>query len=229
MKHDFAATASLLGEPARAAMLLKLLSGMALPAGELALAANVTPQTASEHLGKLMSGRFVSVQRQGRHRYYRLASAEVADAIEALLALTPGTREQAQRTKPTSGTLAYARTCYSHLAGWLGVRLADGLQANGFLLAGGDRAFKVTDAGRAWFGELSITIPSISAQAAPKFARQCLDWTERKSHLSGKLGRDMYRRLVELKWVVPVAHSRMVRVTLEGRQQFWKQLRVAVA
>jgi DNA-binding transcriptional ArsR family regulator len=226
MKYDFAATASLLCEPVRACMLLKLLGGAALPAGELALHANITPQTASEHLRKLMDGGLISVQEQGRHRYYRLATVAVADALEALLVLTPGAGQSARQTRPEAGTLAYARTCYAHLAGWLGVRIADGLQANGLLVADGNRVFSVTEAGRGWFGEMGIEIPMRTPRE--KFARQCLDWTERRSHISGTLGLAMYRRLVELRWLVPAPHTRLVRVTIEGKQQLWRRLRVAV-
>ena len=110
---------------AGAEILLRLMGGIALPAGELALTANVAPQTASEHLAKLVKGRLLSVERQGRHRYYRLASVEVADAVEALLVLTARPRMMEVGTasaKAMAGSLEHARTCYGHLAGWLGVR-----------------------------------------------------------------------------------------------------------
>jgi DNA-binding transcriptional ArsR family regulator len=115
MNDAVAVAANLIAEPARAAMLLELMSGRALPAGELAEAANVTPQTASGHLAKLVEGRFLRVEQQGRHRYYSLASTEVAGAVEALLVLTNGVHRMETRV-PALGSLEHARTCYSHLA-----------------------------------------------------------------------------------------------------------------
>ena len=138
-------------------MLLELMSGRALPAGELAEVANVSPQTASGHLAKLVEGRFLQVEQQGRHRYYRLASTEVAAAVEALLVLTNGVRK-AEVKVPEVGSLEHARTCYSHLAGWLGVQIAEALQANGLLLPASGRAFAVTERGREWFEELGIEV-----------------------------------------------------------------------
>jgi hypothetical protein len=208
-------------------MLLNLLGGRALPAGELALAANVTPQTASGHLRKLSEARLIQMESQGRHRYYRLAGAEVADALEALLVLLPGSKKQTTTTRPHAGTLAYARTCYSHLAGWLGVRIADALQANDFISQRDDKAFVVTDAGRRWFETIGIPVAMRSAGAASRDARQCLDWTERRPHLAGKLGVALYRRLLDLGWLSPISHTRTVRVTLRGKEELWKQLRVA--
>ena len=126
MNESLSSTATLLGDPGRAAILLRLMGGVALPAGELAATANVAPQTASEHLAKLVAGRFLTVERQGRHRYDRLAAAEIADAIEALLVLTarPSASRLASNAPPIHGTIEHARICYGHLAGWLGVRVA---------------------------------------------------------------------------------------------------------
>lgn len=228
MDQEFAATASLLAEPTRSVMLLKLLSGRALPAGELAAAANVSPQTASGHLTKLTQARFIEVESQGRHRYYRLAGTEVANALEAMLVLVPGAgNERKQAIPPEVGTLAYARTCYSHLAGWLGVRIVDGLQANGLLCPGENRTFFVSEAGRAWFERLGIPVAKHPTTTTPKEARQCLDWTERRPHLAGTVGVALYRRLVDLGWLASLPKTRAVRVTLRGKEELWSQLRVA--
>ena len=228
MDQEFAATAGLLAEPTRAVMLLKLLSGRALPAGELATAANISPQTASGHLSKLTEARLIAVESQGRHRYYRLAGTEVANALEAMLVLLPRTRpDPKQETKPDVGTLAYARTCYAHLAGWLGVRIVDALRANRLLSPGENKSFLVTEAGRAWFDKLGIPLARSHAIASAKEACQCLDWTERRPHLAGTLGVALYRRLVDLGWLVPIPQTRAVRVTLRGKHELWTQLRVA--
>jgi DNA-binding transcriptional ArsR family regulator len=226
MNDAVAVAANLIAEPARAAMLLELMSGRALPAGELAEAANVTPQTASGHLAKLVEGRFLRVEQQGRHRYYSLASTEVAGAVEALLVLTNGVHRMETRV-PALGSLEHARTCYSHLAGWLGVQIADALQATGLLLPASGRAFVITQRGREWFEDLGIDVAAVD-RANLKTARQCIDWTERRLHVAGAVGVGMYKRFVALKWIVPAKNSRAVRVTLDGKRELWKRLRIAV-
>src|SRR5581483_9026860 len=227
MNDALAMTANLLAEPARAAMLLELMHGRALPAGELADAGNVTAQTASGHLAKLVEGGFLRMGQQGRHRYYRLANAEVADAVEALLVLSRGGRTR-QMSVPEVGSLAHARTCYAHLAGWLGVQIADALQANGVLLPAGGRAFAVTERAREWFEEMGIVWNGAGDGANAKLARQCIDWTERRPHVAGALGVAMYRRFVALRWIAPIKSTRAVRVTLDGKRERWKRLRIAV-
>jgi len=229
MHQDLSLTANLLGDPGRAAILLSLMDGLALPAGELASIANVAPQTASGHLARLIDGGLLSVERQGRHRYYRLSSPEVADAIEALLVLTARPRS-AEPTAPThkvtAGSLAHARTCYAHLAGWLGVHIAQELEHRALLKPSGPKIYTVTPSGRAWFQSLGMEVPQ---DLAPnKLARRCLDWTERRHHLAGTLGCAMYRRFQELRWVVPIRGTRAVRVTLEGKSRLWDLLRLPI-
>jgi DNA-binding transcriptional ArsR family regulator len=228
MRDEVAAIANLMGEPARAAMLLSLMSGRMLPAGELAMAANVSPQTASGHLGRLVEGGLLAVETQGRHRYYRIAGTSVADAVESLMALTSSTRKKERKNAepPTEGTLAYARSCYAHLAGWLGVRMTEALEQKGLLLPAQGKAYAVPEAGHAWFHELGIAVPADRNGAQREVARRCLDWTERRPHLSGTLGVALARRLMELKWIAPMRNSRALRVTLEGKQQLWKRLRL---
>jgi DNA-binding transcriptional ArsR family regulator len=230
MSDAFANAAKLLAEPARAAMLLKLMGGRAVPAGDLAMTAHVSPQTASEHLARLTEAGFVIVQRQGRHRYYELANEEVAYAVESLLVLSsaPHAGRGTNAVGPALGSLEHARTCYAHLAGWLGVAVTDALQREGYLAPVTGRAFAVTDRGREWFEQRGIAIPHSSGAADPRLARQCPDWTERRPHLAGTLGVTMYKRLSELGWIVPSRKSRAVRVTLEGREAFSKYLRIVV-
>jgi DNA-binding transcriptional ArsR family regulator len=230
MHEDLAFTANLLGEPTRAAILLKLMGGRAMPAGELALAANISPQTASGHLAKLVEGNLINVERQGRRRYYRLIGTEVADAVEALLALTAGTRHTTAGNAviPKAGTLGHARTCYSHLAGWLGVQITDALQTKGLLLPATGKTFAVMERGQCWFQELGITVPACGDRPSTKLAKQCLDWTERRPHLAGSLGIAMYKRFVVLKWVACLPETRAVRVTIEGKRELWKHLRIPI-
>jgi DNA-binding transcriptional ArsR family regulator len=226
MNQELSLTANLLGDPGRAAILLSLMDGLALPAGELASIANVAPQTASGHLARLVDGGLLSVERQGRHRYYRLNSSEVAAAIEALLVLSarPGSSETTAR-KVTAGTLAHARTCYAHLAGWLGVQIAKELESRGMLRPSGPKNYSVTVPGRAWFQLLGIETHDV---APGRLALRCLDWTERRHHVAGILGCAMYRRFQELRWLAPMNGSRAVRVTLEGKNRLWDLLRIPI-
>ena len=229
MSDAVANAAKLLAEPARAAMLLNLMDGRAVPAGELAFVAHVSPQTASEHLARLTEAGFVAVHRQGRHRYYELANEEVGYAVESLLVLSSGATAATcvKKDKPAPGSLQHARTCYAHLAGWLGVAIADALQREGYLAPAGGRAFAVTDCGWIWFKQRGIALPRPSKVADPKLARQCPDWTERRPHLAGSLGVAVYERFSEIGWVVPIRKSRAVRVTLQGREAFSKYLNIA--
>ena len=230
LMDEFSKLANLMGDPGRAAILLKLMGGIALPAGELARAANVAPQTASGHLGRMVEGRLLSVERQGRNRYYRLLNPEVGEAIEGLLRLTvprakkPGHLPQ----KAIAGTVAYARTCYSHLAGWLGVAITEAMVRDGLLIATDHRTYVVSPTGKNWLESvLAITIPS-SEKPGKRFARQCLDWTERRHHLSGELGIAMYQRMLELKWIVSIPGTRMLRTTGQGKRKLWDLLRISL-
>jgi DNA-binding transcriptional ArsR family regulator len=230
MNQNLSLTANLLGDPGRAAILLRLMGGLSLPAGDLAVTANVAPQTASEHLAKMVKGRLLTVEQQGRHRYYRLASAEVADVVEALLVLTDpfsatsdGDTSSRIKVKSEVGSIEYARRCYGHLAGWLGVQIADSLVRRGLLKEFSASAYSVTSAGLVWFEKIEISVPS-AVVAPKKVARRCLDWTERRHHLAGSLGCAMYKRFRELGWVVPIRNTRAVRATLEGRARLWELL-----
>lgn len=208
-------------------MLLKLMGGLALPAGELARVANVAPQTASGHLGRMVQGGLLRVECQGRHRYYSLANKQVGDAIEALLRLT-GSRTSASQGNAEqqypAGGLEYARTCYSHIAGWLGVAIADSMQRKGILLTHDARSFIVTSYGIRWFeSSLGIIVPAAGTRRE-RIAVRCLDWTERRHHLAGTTGCALYQRFLERNWVVPMRRSRALRLTLEGKSQLGKLL-----
>jgi DNA-binding transcriptional ArsR family regulator len=231
MSVALANAAKLVAEPARAAMLLQLMGGRAVPAGELSVAAHVSPQTASEHLARLTEAGFLTARRQGRHRYYSLASTDVAHAVETLLVLSSVAREcsRVKPAQPAAGSLEHARTCYAHIAGWLGVAITDALQREGYMLPDAGRAFAVTERGRAWFERRGIAVRCSSEVADPRLARQCPDWTERRPHLAGSLGVGMYKRFSELGWIAPARKTRALRITLEGRQAFQKFLHIVVA
>jgi DNA-binding transcriptional ArsR family regulator len=211
-----AGVASLIGDVARANVLAALMGGRALTAGELARHAGVTAQTTSGHLAKLIDLRLLAVQRQGRHRYYRLASLDVAQVLEALMAVAAGGPARHRPTGPRDEALRAARTCYDHLAGRLGVGIAAALCARGHVeLADGVGA--VTEAGRGFLAEFGI---ETDARGGRPLCRACLGWSERRPHLAGRLGAALLDRLLTLGWLDRVPDSRAMTVTAAGRRGF---------
>jgi|HubBroStandDraft_6_1064221.scaffolds.fasta_scaffold155331_4 DNA-binding transcriptional ArsR family regulator len=212
-----AAAAALIGNPGRAAMLSILMDGRALPAGELATAAGLSAAGASDHLAQLLSGGLLSVIREGRHRYYRLANEHVAAVLEGLATLgdprlAPRTISKRQNDNP----LRFARTCYDHLAGELGVLLASALQDRMLLVPGEGKRFLVTPAGAQWFADkLSIEIDALKP-ARHGIACGCLDWTERRYHLAGPLGAVLLRRCFDLGFLRRGKEPRAVKLTVTG-------------
>ncbi|MFL6071927.1 MAG: ArsR/SmtB family transcription factor [Mycobacteriales bacterium] len=214
---DMAATAALMADPSRAAMLDILSDGRALPAGELARVAGVSAQTASAHLSRLLAGGMVVVIVQGRHRYYRMASADVATAVEAVARISPPRQVRSLRESRRAAALRMARTCYDHVAGELGVALLDSLVARDWLVAAEGGGYQVTGAGDAGFDGFGLDMATVRASRR-MFARPCLDWTERRAHLSGALGAALCVRLLDLKWLVRRGPTeRGLRLTDDGR------------
>lgn len=210
-----ASTAHLIADPARAAMLMALVDGRARPAGELASAAGVTAQTASSHLGKLLAGGLLVVEVQGRHRYYRLAGTHIALALEHLAAIAP---EDTVRRPPPSRAdqhLQFARCCYDHLAGRMGVSVTQALQAHGYLVDQADKQFAVTASGVDWFSRMGLDVTTLKPTRSG-LARPCLDWTERQHHLAGPLGVRFMALLCEKGWLRRQKNSRAVQVTPQG-------------
>ncbi len=218
MERDLTAPAALIAEPARAAMLNALLSGRALAAGELARVAGVSRPTASEHLRRLLDGNLVDVVSQGRHRYYRLAGPHVANALEALAHLGPPAPVATLRQANAARALAFARTCYDHLAGTCGVALLDALLANEWL-CDHDGGYGVTSAGDRELVALGIDVGA-ARSARRTFARPCLDWTVRRHHLAGSLGAAITTRLLDLDWFTHrTRDGRGLRITDTGRSR----------
>jgi len=214
-RYALANVASLLGEPTRAAILLALLDGRALPAGELAREANLSAAATSLHLGKLTSGGLLSVRKEGRHRYYRLASPEVAHALEAL-GVIASPAPPPRSLSPERAALRAARTCYDHLAGVLAVRLAQTWERERVLTAEDDRTYQVTRHGVSWFADVMNIHVGVLAQSRRPLARRCLDWTERRPHLAGTLGAAVLEHFVQQRWVAKAQSSRVVRITARG-------------
>lgn len=207
--------AALIGDPARANMLLALMDGRALTATELSQVAGVTPQTATSHLGKLCEGNLLTVEKQGRHRYFRLAGPAVAAALEALMALTPTAPHRHRPPGPRDGAMRYARSCYDHLAGRLGVAVTERLLTLGWLAeAGGD--FALTDAGRGALPALGVD-PHALARTRRPAVRRCLDWSERRAHLGGAAGAALLAAFEREGWLLRVRDGRALTLTDAGR------------
>ncbi|HEY2022904.1 helix-turn-helix transcriptional regulator [Paraburkholderia sp.] len=223
-----AATAFLIADPARAAILMSLADGRALPAGELAYAAGVTAQTASSHLAKLLEGGLLTVEKEGRHRYYRLADAQVAALLESLATIAARSPVRRKPYGSDARKLRVARCCYDHLAGQVGVAITQQLMQRGFLAAGTDKRFEVTPSGTQFFGDLGIDVATLRP-GKHGIARQCLDWTERQHHLAGPLGAKLMSTLCDNGWLLRSPSSRAVQVTPRGWAQFYQRLGVRMS
>lgn len=212
---EIAAAARLIGEPARATMLAALSAGRAYTASELGFVAGVAAPTASGHLAKLLAAGLVAVERQGRHRYYRLSGPRVAAALRSLSALAPGVPRRPRRTGPRDEAMRFARSCYDHLAGALGVALTGRLLALGHLAVDGD-GFAATATGERALGDLGIDFDRLYRQRRP-LARACLDWSERRPHLAGGLGAALLAELERRRWIGRRRENRTVELTPAGR------------
>jgi DNA-binding transcriptional ArsR family regulator len=214
-KHALAAAAGLIADPARAAILVELLSGRALTAGELARAADVSAQSASLHLAKLVEGGMLVVQPQGRHRFYRMAAPEVGFVLEALgvIATVRPSRRPPHTTQDEA--FCFARTCYDHLAGRVGVELAAALERGGVLIADGSRDYRFGPDAGGWLAKRGIDIDALPS-GRRAIARRCLDWTERHPHVGGALGAGILSTFVDRGWVRRQRGTRAVRITDRG-------------
>ena len=207
---------ALIGDPARAAMLWTLMDGTAKPAGELAYVAGASAQSASQHLAKMIEAGLLLQEVQGRHHYYRIARPEVATALEALMAAV-GTAPQPRAVpaaRRTPEELRYARTCYDHLAGELGVGIYDAMRADK-LLEGDVKDIHITPAGQRWLGKLGIDKESLQGKRRA-LACGCLDWSERRHHLAGTLGAALLTAMLGQGWLTRSKKNRAVRVTPGG-------------
>jgi DNA-binding transcriptional ArsR family regulator len=210
--------AGLIGEAGRIQMLTTLLDGNSHTASELAMAAAVSPQTASSHLAKLLSGGLVVSERSGRQRLFRLKNADVAVAIEALGALAQNSGTSAMPE------MRFARTCYDHLAGVLAIALRNELLRNG-ALRHRENAFMVTSKGKKLLRTLDIDTDSLCTLRR-SFAHKCLDWTERHHHIGGAVGAALLSRFIELKWLARMRDTRAVRLTHAGEHGFERIFKV---
>lgn len=215
---DIARIAALIGDPARANMLTALMSGKALTVSELAGEAGITLQTASSHLSKLDEGGLLRPRKQGRHKYFSIANDDVAHLLEALMGLAAGAGHLRRRTGPKDTALRKARVCYNHLAGDKGTQLFDSFLRQGHVVSQGDDLV-LTASGHRFAGDLGIDLAKLQSRKLP-MCRECLDWSERRSHLAGSLGRAFLSRFEELGWLTREQDSRVVLFSAPGEAQF---------
>ena len=210
--------AALIGDRARADILTALATGQALTATELGNVAGVTKQTISTHLAKLVDARLLAVENQGRHRYFRLADRDVAELIEQLMGVAYRTGAVRLRSSPREPALRFARVCYDHLAGELGVQAFDSLEQQRVLRRSGD-ALQITKSATSFWRDIGIDIDALSKERRP-LCRPCLDWSVRRHHLAGALGAAMLRRCFDLGWARRAKGSRVVNFTPHGERAF---------
>jgi DNA-binding transcriptional ArsR family regulator len=225
---SIAPAAALLADPARVAMLLALVDGRALPAGELARAAGISASTASAHLARLAAAGWVGAEEQGRHRYVRLIHPDVAGLLEALAVVGGSPPRAAESGSGPPEHLRLARSCYDHLAGRAGVLLTEALLNDGSLVEEG-RIYGITSAGRQRLGRLEIDADHLAEEARRSrryLARACLDWSERRHHMAGALGAALLERVLTLGWFERRKGTRALRLTNEGRRGLWREFGV---
>ncbi len=222
----FAETAALVGDPARANMLAALMDGRALTATELARVAGVTPQTASGHLARLTDAGLLAMERQGRHRYHRLASPAIASMLESIMAVAGGLnsgngprKRTAVVVGPRDKALRRARTCYDHLAGQVAVAMADRMAELGFIDFSADGG-ALTEDGASLLRRLGVDLDGAAARSnrrgGPIFCRPCLDWSERRSHIAGSVGAAICGACFSHGWIRRIEGTRAVGITPSG-------------
>jgi len=222
---SFKQAAALFGEPARAAMIWELFDGKPVSAGDLAIAANITPQAASSHLKKLVESGILKMQKQGKHKYFVYANPEIAVAVETLgnIFSTPKELNSAQRE------VRAARSCYDHLAGLAGVQLTEALLRKGLITDHLDhlKEFSITSQGLIWFKELEIDIPQLTVAKRP-LALKCIDWTEKTPHLAGGLGAAMLQYFLKEGWFRKVYQKRSLLITSKGEFELKQRLNIDI-
>ncbi|RAJ27255.1 ArsR/SmtB family transcription factor [Pedobacter cryoconitis] len=223
--ESLASIAGLIGEPARIKMLWAMMDGKAYTATELSIVAGVSPQSASMHLGKMVSADLLKVSNQGRHRYFSYAREEVAYAIEALSNLTP---VQKQVTIPVHKDVPfeYCRTCYDHIAGRAGVLINDRLLALEYLTEKNQR-YEMTAKGEVFFKDFGIDTDKLFKLKRP-FARPCLDWSERRPHLAGSLAMVFLKKMIAEDWMRKIHDSRTLSITSKGQSSIYDLLGVKI-
>ncbi|EFI67645.1 hypothetical protein BFZC1_15820 [Lysinibacillus fusiformis ZC1] len=215
---NMAEIAALLGETSRATILASMMDGRFHTASELAYMAAIKPQTASFHLAKLVEGKLIKVEKQGRHRYFQLAGEDIAHFLESFLAISPPPEVRSLKQSSQIKLLQDARTCYDHLAGKLGVQLTESMLKAGYLTLEG-KQFVLTDEGTLFFTTFGIDLTALKRKRR-SFSHACLDWSERRYHLAGALGSELLNQFFNLDWLIRVPSIRAIQVTEKGKIGF---------
>lgn len=220
LQPDISIVANLIGEPARAKMLTALMTGKALTATELALEADVTAQTASSHLAKLLTGELLVVRKQGRHKYFQLANTEVAELVEKMLNLSASIQQISVKTGPVDEAMRHARVCYDHLAGEIGVALYDALLHQNLIREDTHQA-TLTLQGEKFFSQLGMDFNLVKQSKRP-VCKSCLDWSERRNHMAGQLGAWVLSHVFEQQWAKRDLTTRAIHFSVQGSIKFAK-------
>lgn len=226
MEDQFVKTAALIGDPTRASILWTLLDGRAFTATELSVVANTSPQNISMHLGKLLEADLLSVEKQGRHKYYRFSNKEVAYAVEAMASLIPKSDIPLKKETENYPPIKYCRTCYDHLAGKIGVALTDNLLKQKTLIEN-NGIFEITTEGEKWFSDFGINLEEAQKQKRI-FLKPCLDWSERRNHLAGSVGAMLLNKMINEDWIRKTKNSRAIIITGKGEKEFLKYFKIVV-
>lgn len=226
MEDQFIKTASLIGDPTRASILWTLLDGRAFTATELAVSANTSPQNISMHLGKLLDADLLCVEKQGRHKYYRFSNKEVAYALEAMASLVPKPEVSLKNKPENYPPIKFCRTCYDHLAGKVGVALADSLLEQEIIVER-NNAFEISLHGKKWFSDFGINLEEAQKQKRI-FLKPCLDWSERRNHIAGSVGTLLFNKMKNEDWLRKTENSRAIIVTAKGKKELLKYFKIVV-
>lgn len=226
VEEIFVSISALICEPTRARMLWALLDGRAYTASELAITADISPTAASNHLSKLLDADIVKVEIQGRHRYYSFSKSEVAYVIESLANLASEKTVRKDVKSVVTNGVKFCRTCYDHLAGFVGVNVVEALEKKS-LVKRSETAYIITEKGWQWFAEFEIRQDDFTNIRRP-LTRQCLDWSERRPHLAGQLGAAFLEKMLQKRWFKKVQFSRELVVTAKGREELYNLLGIAL-
>ncbi|OQP59884.1 transcriptional regulator [Niastella vici] len=224
MEDQFKKMAGLIGEPVRAAIMWALLDGKALTATELTIVTGTTAPNLSMHIARLVQADLLSVETQGRHRYYKFSRKEIAYAIEAMANLIPPGSTTTISTNDNNSAIRNCRTCYDHLAGKVGVALTDSLLREGIITENG-KTFELTPKGGTVFSDLGMNIDEIKKKRR-SFLRPCLDWSERRYHIAGALAAALLEHMIASDWIRRQKNSRAITITSKGQREFYRYFKL---
>lgn len=224
MNNEISRISTIIGDPVRSVILWTLLDNRAYTAIELANVVETSSQNISIHLSKLVNADLLTVESQGRHKYYKLLNPEIAGVIEGIANLVP--KERQKKVTDNNSGIKYCRTCYDHLAGKIGVEITAKLIDEKYIVLD-NKAFLVTEEGKNFFNNLGIDLEALKKQKRI-FAKPCLDWSERKHHFSGSLAAALLNKMFEMDWIRRIDNSRAVSITASGQKALYDKLKLIV-